>query len=195
MTEEEVRKVEAIVNEQITRDLPVSMEVMTLEQARAAGAIALFGEKYGEKVKVYTIGDFSKEVCGGPHVERHRRAGEVRHPERAVIVRRRAADQGGAGVARPRPCARGPAGPQRAFGARTAAVQPLRSSGRYGFCSFSSSSPMPRFLIPMRWARVSTSSALSLLSRASQLWAISMYSRGFFASFTRSPERLSMASR
>ena len=69
MTEEQVRKVEAIVNEQITRDLPVTMEIMTLEQARAAGAIALFGEKYEEKVKVYTMGDFSKEVCGGPHVE------------------------------------------------------------------------------------------------------------------------------
>jgi alanyl-tRNA synthetase len=70
MTEEQVRKVEAIVNEQIRRDLPVSMETMTIEEARAAGAIALFGEKYGEKVKVYTVGDFSKEVCGGPHVER-----------------------------------------------------------------------------------------------------------------------------
>ncbi len=69
MSEEEVRKVEAIVNEQIGRNLPVSMEILTLEQARAAGAIALFGEKYQEKVKVYTIGDFSKEVCGGPHVE------------------------------------------------------------------------------------------------------------------------------
>jgi alanyl-tRNA synthetase len=69
MTEEEVKKVEAIVNEQIKRDLPVSMEVMTLEQAKASSAIALFGEKYEEKVKVYTIGDFSKEVCGGPHVE------------------------------------------------------------------------------------------------------------------------------
>jgi alanyl-tRNA synthetase len=70
MSEEEVRKVESIVNEQIGRNLPVSMEIMTLEQARAAGAIALFGEKYEEKVKVYTIGDFSKEVCGGPHVEK-----------------------------------------------------------------------------------------------------------------------------
>jgi len=69
MTEEQIRKVEAIVNEQINRDLPVKMEVMTLEQARASGAIALFGEKYEEKVKVYSIGDFSKEVCGGPHVE------------------------------------------------------------------------------------------------------------------------------
>jgi alanyl-tRNA synthetase len=70
MSEEEVRRVEAIVNEQIGRDLPVSMEIMSLEQARAAGAIALFGEKYEEKVKVYAIGDFSREVCGGPHVER-----------------------------------------------------------------------------------------------------------------------------
>ncbi len=70
MTEEQVRRVEALVNEQIRRDLPVTMETMTIEEARVAGAIALFGEKYGEKVKVYTVGDFSKEVCGGPHVER-----------------------------------------------------------------------------------------------------------------------------
>jgi alanyl-tRNA synthetase len=69
MTEEQVRKAESIVNEQISRKLPVTMEVMTLEQARAAGAIALFGEKYQEKVNVYAIGDFSKEVCGGPHVQ------------------------------------------------------------------------------------------------------------------------------
>jgi alanyl-tRNA synthetase len=69
MTEEEVQRVQAIVNEQIARDLPVTMEIMTLEKARESGAIALFGEKYEEKVKVYTIGDFSKEVCGGPHVE------------------------------------------------------------------------------------------------------------------------------
>jgi alanyl-tRNA synthetase len=70
MTPEEVKKVEAIVNEQIARDLPVTMEVMSLEQAKAAGSIALFGEKYQEKVKVYSIGDFSKEVCGGPHEQK-----------------------------------------------------------------------------------------------------------------------------
>ena len=70
MTDDQVRAVEAIVNTQIARDLPVSMQIMTLEQAKAADSIALFGEKYQEKVKVYTIGDFSKEVCGGPHVER-----------------------------------------------------------------------------------------------------------------------------
>lgn len=69
MTKEEVQKVEDIVNEQIKRDLPVTMEIMDLEEAKKSGARALFGEKYESKVKVYTIGDFSKEVCGGPHVE------------------------------------------------------------------------------------------------------------------------------
>ncbi len=69
MTAEEVAHVQSIVNEQIARDLPVSMEIMPLETAKASGAMALFGEKYESVVKVYTIGDFSKEVCGGPHVE------------------------------------------------------------------------------------------------------------------------------
>jgi alanyl-tRNA synthetase len=70
MTKEEIARVEGIVNEQIGRDLPVTMEVADLETAKAHGATALFGEKYESQVKVYTIGDFSKEVCGGPHVER-----------------------------------------------------------------------------------------------------------------------------
>jgi alanyl-tRNA synthetase len=70
MTSEQIKAVEDLVNEQIRRDLPVTMEVMDLEAAKASGATALFGEKYEAKVKVYTIGDFSKEVCGGPHVER-----------------------------------------------------------------------------------------------------------------------------
>jgi len=70
MTPDEVARVQSIVNEQIARDLPVTMEMMKLEDAKASGAMALFGEKYESVVKVYTIGDFSKEVCGGPHVER-----------------------------------------------------------------------------------------------------------------------------
>jgi alanyl-tRNA synthetase len=75
MTVEEIKKVEDIVNEQIALDLPVTMEMMSLEEAKAAGATALFGEKYESQVKVYTVGRspadfFSKEVCGGPHVER-----------------------------------------------------------------------------------------------------------------------------
>ena len=70
LTEGEVRRVEAIANEQIRADLAVSFQTMTLDQARASGAIALFGDKYEEMVKVYSIGGFSREVCGGPHVER-----------------------------------------------------------------------------------------------------------------------------
>jgi alanyl-tRNA synthetase len=68
LSPEQLAEVEAIVNQQIRADLPVSMRVMTLEEALAGGALAFFGEKYGEQVKVYQIGDFSKEVCGGPHV-------------------------------------------------------------------------------------------------------------------------------
>ena len=66
--EETLKKMEDMVNEQIKRKLPVTMEVMSLDEAKKSGATALFTEKYEGKVKVYTIGDFSKEVCGGPHV-------------------------------------------------------------------------------------------------------------------------------
>jgi len=69
MTKEELQKVEDIVNDAISRDLPVSFETMTVEEAKEQGAIAFFESKYGEQVKVYSVGDFSKEVCGGPHVE------------------------------------------------------------------------------------------------------------------------------
>ena len=68
VTREELDEVEKIVNEQIARDLEVNCEEMSLEEAKNSGAIGLFENKYGEKVKVYTIGDFSKEICGGPHV-------------------------------------------------------------------------------------------------------------------------------
>ncbi len=68
MTKEEIRKVEDLVNEQIKRDLQVKCEEMSYEDAKKSGAIGLFTDKYGDKVKVYTIGDFSKEICGGPHV-------------------------------------------------------------------------------------------------------------------------------
>jgi alanyl-tRNA synthetase len=70
MTKEQIDEVERIVNEQIKADLPVKMEMMPLEDAKKSGAMALFGEKYESVVKVYSIGNFSKEVCGGPHVER-----------------------------------------------------------------------------------------------------------------------------
>lgn len=78
MTPEQLAEVEAIVNRQIQADLPVSMSTMTLEEARRSGAIALFGDKYDEVVKVYAIGGYSKEVCGGPHVEHTAELGRFR---------------------------------------------------------------------------------------------------------------------
>lgn len=69
MTPEEIKKVEDLVNEQIQRDLKVTCEEMSYDEAKESGAIGLFTNKYGDRVKVYTIGDFSKEICGGPHVE------------------------------------------------------------------------------------------------------------------------------
>ena len=68
VTKEELEEVEKIVNEQIKKDLLVVCEEMSLEDAKKSGAIGLFENKYGEKVKVYSIGEFSKEICGGPHV-------------------------------------------------------------------------------------------------------------------------------
>ncbi len=69
LTAEEIQRLEEIVNYQIQRDLQTSIEVMPLQQALDQGALAFFGERYGDLVKVYKIGDYSMEVCGGPHVE------------------------------------------------------------------------------------------------------------------------------
>ena len=84
MTKEEIQKVEDIVNEKISEDLPVTMRVMSLDEAKAEGARALFTNKYGESVKVYTVGRdpktdwFSKEVCGGPHVQHTAQIGKFK---------------------------------------------------------------------------------------------------------------------
>ena len=69
MTKEELAAVEALVNEWIQAKAPISWEEMTVDEAREQGAVGLFGDKYGERVKVYTMGQFSKEICGGPHAE------------------------------------------------------------------------------------------------------------------------------
>ncbi len=88
---EEVRNIERSVNEKVLSNLLVETKVSTVEDAVAEGAMALFGEKYGDRVRVVTIGDFSKEICGGPHVEH---SGEL---GRLQIVKEEAV---GAGVRR-----------------------------------------------------------------------------------------------
>lgn len=67
MTQEEIKEVEKLVNEAIERKLKVTCEEMTVKEAKDKGAIGLFESKYGQRVKVYQIGDVSKEICGGPH--------------------------------------------------------------------------------------------------------------------------------
>ena len=69
MTPEQIAEVQRLVNEAIQRKIPVVMEEMSIDAARASGAIGLFGDRYGERVKVYTMGDVSKEICGGPHAQ------------------------------------------------------------------------------------------------------------------------------
>ncbi len=67
VTPDELREVERLVNEAIAAGVEITCEEMTVDEARAKGAIGLFGDKYGERVKVYTMGDYSCEICGGPH--------------------------------------------------------------------------------------------------------------------------------
>ena len=68
-TDEEIEEVEKLVNRQIEKAIPVERIETTLEKAIEMGSQAVFEEKYGEKVSVYTIGDFSTELCSGPHVK------------------------------------------------------------------------------------------------------------------------------
>lgn len=70
LTNEQLQEVEGLVNQKISEDLPVTMMIKPFDEAQKSGALAFFGEKYPQDVKVYSIGAFSKEVCNGPHVER-----------------------------------------------------------------------------------------------------------------------------
>ena len=69
LTADELKAVEAWVNDAIKANVPVTMEETTVEEAKKEGAVGIFNDKYGEKVKVYTIGKYSKEICGGPHAK------------------------------------------------------------------------------------------------------------------------------
>ena len=75
---EELQKVEAIINEKIAADLPVTFITMPYEEAINSGAMAFFKEKYPQKVTVYQIGDYSKELCGGPHVTHTAEIGKIK---------------------------------------------------------------------------------------------------------------------
>ena len=78
LTSEEIKAVEDLVNQKIKEKLPVRREEMTIEQAKKAGAMGVFEHKYGEKVFVYSIGDFSKEICAGPHAKNTRELGHFK---------------------------------------------------------------------------------------------------------------------
>lgn len=69
LTEEEIKKLEEFVNDAISQAVPVTFEELPIEEAKKSGAVGVFESKYGEKVKVYTIGSISKEICGGPHAK------------------------------------------------------------------------------------------------------------------------------
>lgn len=78
VSKEQLQKVEDIVNEKIKEDLPVTYKVMSKEEALSSGAEAMFIDKYADEVKVYFIGDFSKEICGGPHVKSTKELGHFK---------------------------------------------------------------------------------------------------------------------
>jgi alanyl-tRNA synthetase len=70
VTPEQLKEVEALVNEAISRDIEIICEELPIDEARSRGAMGLFGDKYNDVVKVYTMGDVSCEICGGPHASR-----------------------------------------------------------------------------------------------------------------------------
>src|SRR5207247_4554042 len=77
MTRQEVADVGRVINERSMDDLPVHWEIVPLEQARQLGAIMMFGEKYGDQVRVVSIGDYSRELCGGTHTHHSGELGAV----------------------------------------------------------------------------------------------------------------------
>ncbi|MBP3629876.1 MAG: alanine--tRNA ligase [Clostridia bacterium] len=78
MTKEEIEAVENYVNDVVQKEVDVTMEEMSVEEAKNSGAIGIFDSKYGDVVKVYSVGDYSKEICGGPHVKNTREIGKFK---------------------------------------------------------------------------------------------------------------------
>ena len=86
MTKEEIAEVEGLVNEYITAGVPITCVETTVDEAKAEGAIGLFESKYGEKVKMYTMGPYSKEICGGPPRPKHGGAGCLQDQEGGKLL-------------------------------------------------------------------------------------------------------------
>jgi len=78
LTSEQIKSIENLVNEQIRKSLSITCEEMPINKAEKSGALGFFRNKYGDRVKVYTIGDFSKEICGGPHVKNTKELGSFK---------------------------------------------------------------------------------------------------------------------
>ena len=76
MTEDEIKELEAFVNSAIEKNIDVTFEELSIEDAKKIGAHGVFDSKYGEKVKVYFIGDIDKQICGGPHAKN---TGDLHH--------------------------------------------------------------------------------------------------------------------
>lgn len=89
VTKDELAQVEALVNEWIKADVPVVMTETTVEDAKKEGAIGLFESKYGERVRMYTMGEYSKEILRRPARQPHRRAGQLQDSEGRILFRRR----------------------------------------------------------------------------------------------------------
>jgi alanyl-tRNA synthetase len=78
LTEEQRQAVEKLANDVVARNLPVHYEDLSIDEALATGALSFFREKYADRVRVYSIGEFSRELCGGPHVASTRQVGLIR---------------------------------------------------------------------------------------------------------------------
>ncbi len=78
LNEKELKQIEDLVNAQIEKETEIHKQEMSLSQAKKSGAMGIFDDKYGEKVSVYTIGDFSKEICAGPHVKNLNQLGKFK---------------------------------------------------------------------------------------------------------------------